>query len=130
MLKYSLMTLSLLVVSNSTALAAGGACIPIDEGKLQCAITTISDCEALHDYPYARNLSCPAAFSAAQTMVSRLAKTLGVKAPTRGFFYYYQTIADPWDHAYPAQASGSCKLLEGFVCSNKAPKNYFWGRYP
>lgn len=94
-LKYGLMILSLFVASHSTALAAGPGCLPIDDGKLQCAITTISDCEALHDYPHARNLFCPAAFSAAQTMVSRLEKTLGVKAPTRGFFYYYQTIADP-----------------------------------
>jgi hypothetical protein len=89
------MVLSFLVALHGTALAASRVCQPIDEGKLQCTITTISDCEEVLDYPYARNLFCPAAFSAAQTMVSRLGKTLNVKAPTRGFFYYYQTLADP-----------------------------------
>jgi hypothetical protein len=70
-------------------------CTPIADGQLRCAIAKISDCEAINDYPYARNLFCPAAFSSAQEMVSHLAKTLGVKAPTEGSFFYYQTIADP-----------------------------------
>ena len=93
-LTYGVMILGLVVASSPT-LAAGPVCTPIDDGQLRCAIAKISDCEAINDYPYARNLFCPAAFSAAQEMVSRLAETLGAKALTNGFFYYYQTMADP-----------------------------------
>jgi hypothetical protein len=70
-------------------------CSPAGEGKLRCAIRTASYCRAIRDYPYARNLFCPAAFSAAQTMVSSLANSIGADSPTSGFFYYHQTLADP-----------------------------------
>ena len=57
------MILTLVVASSSPTLAAGPACTPIADGQLRCAIAKISDCEAINDYPYARNLFCPAAFS-------------------------------------------------------------------
>jgi hypothetical protein len=70
-------------------------CTSTGDGALRCAIENASDCEAVRDYPYARNLFCPAAFSAARTMVDGLADSLGATAPTKGFFSYYQTPADP-----------------------------------
>jgi len=69
-------------------------CTPSGAGQLRCTIREVDDCEEITGYPYHRNLFCPAAFEAAQEMVSRLRKTLGVK-PTRGFFHYFQTLADP-----------------------------------
>jgi hypothetical protein len=90
-----LMAAALVVAGQTAALAAGPVCVPTGEGQLRCAIDTIADCRAIRHYPYARNLFCPAAFAAARTMVTRLAGTLGVAAPTRGFFHYYQTLADP-----------------------------------
>jgi hypothetical protein len=85
------------VAAGGSAAFAAGVCVPADEGQLRCTIRKLSDCRALRDYPYARNLFCPAAFSAVQTMVSEVARTLRVKAPVDGFFYYFQTLADPQD---------------------------------
>ena len=54
------------VAAVTLAQAAGPVCTPIADGQLRCAIAKISDCEAINDYPYARNLFCPAAFSSAR----------------------------------------------------------------
>ena len=91
-LSWWLVVLSL-VVSATAAPAADPVCVPMGDDRLRCAIAKVSDCTAIRDYPYARNLFCPAAFSAAREMVSLLEQTLGVRAPTSGFFYYYQTLA-------------------------------------
>lgn len=84
-----------LLACGGTVTDTRDVCTPAGDGKLRCAIETLPDCSAIRDYPYARNLFCPAAFSAAQTMVSALADTFGATRPARGFFYYYQTLADP-----------------------------------
>lgn len=63
----------------------------------QYAIGQASDCERIGDYPYARNLFCPGAFAAVRTVVSEVAESLGAEQPSRGYFYYYQTRADPQD---------------------------------
>jgi len=76
------------VAAVTLAQTAAPVCTPIADGQLRCAIAKISDCAALNDYPYARNLFCPAACSSTQDLVSRVAQTLGVKAPTKGFCYY------------------------------------------
>lgn len=73
--------------------ATGGKAI--GDRTLRFTVETLADCEAINDYPYARNLFCPAAFSAAQTMQSALAEHGHLRGPARGFFYYYQTRADP-----------------------------------
>jgi len=84
-----------------SVLATGGAaqgasvCVPIDPGKIRCDIRRAADCNKINDYPYARNLFCPAAFNAVQTMVAEVASTLGVKGPDAGFFSFYQTLPDP-----------------------------------
>ena len=67
-------------------------CETTEPGKLRCAIGNAADCDKINDYPYARDLFCAAAFSAAQEMVAEVAKTLGVNAPKNGFFYFYQTL--------------------------------------
>lgn len=84
-----------LMVAHGNSVLGAPVCVQIEPGKLRCAITQRSDCERINDYPYARDLFCAAAYSAAQTMVSEIAKTLGVKGPTDGIFHYYQTLADP-----------------------------------
>src|SRR5262245_52440264 len=68
---------------------------PVDDRTLRFAIEKLADCEAVNDYPYARNLFCPASFLAAQSMVSAVAKSIGAEGPPRGFFSFYQTRADP-----------------------------------
>ncbi|HKC26313.1 MAG TPA: hypothetical protein VKF32_16345, partial [Thermoanaerobaculia bacterium] len=75
---------------QGAALAVDPVCTAIDASQVRCAITTIADCDAINDTPYARNLFCPAAFSAAQEIAARLATTLGAAGPSSGFFYYYQ----------------------------------------
>jgi hypothetical protein len=76
----------------------------------ECASRSASsDCQSVRNYPYARNLFCPAAFSAAQTIAAQLADSLGAKRPTRRIVYFYQTLADP--EARPddqAQTTAAC----------------------
>ncbi len=67
----------------------------IGDRTLRFTIEKLADCDAINDYPYARNLFCPAAFSAAQRMRSALAESAHLQGPADGFFYYYQTRADP-----------------------------------
>jgi hypothetical protein len=110
-LKWWLVVLSLVVSANGAALAADPVCVPMGDDALRCAIAKVSDCNAIRDYPYARNLFCPAAFSAAREMVSLLEQTLGVRAPTTGFFYYYQTLADP-QHAADDRAQTTMACLD------------------
>jgi len=109
--KWWLVILSLVVSANGAALAADPVCVPMGDGTLRCTIARVSDCNAIRDYPYARNLFCPAAFSAAREMVSLLEQTLGAPAPTSGFFYYYQTLADP-QHAADDRAQTTIACLD------------------
>lgn len=67
------------------------------ERTLQYTIEQLSDCDLILDYPYARNLFCPATFSAVQTALSTIRVSLDDQAPSKGYFYYYQTLADPED---------------------------------
>ena len=84
-----------LTLAYSGALLAAPACVETEPGKLRCAIEKAADCDRINDYPYARDLFCAAAFSAAQAMVAEVAQTLGVKAPKDGFFHFFQTLPDP-----------------------------------
>ena len=68
-----------------------GGGLSIDERTRRFAIASSADCDAIRDYPYARNLFCPAAFAAAQAMRSAIAERLGADQPAGGFFYVYQT---------------------------------------
>jgi hypothetical protein len=63
----------------------------VGSGELRSSITKPSDCGGIRDDPYARNLFCPGAFSAAQRMVDEVATSLNVRRPTRGSFHYFQT---------------------------------------
>jgi len=94
-LVFCLAMIALAGCRSSSETATANVCAESGDGQLRCAIAKLADCEAVRDYPYARNLFCPASFSAAQTMVATLADSIGAKAPTTGFFYYYQTLADP-----------------------------------
>jgi hypothetical protein len=85
---------ALLIASAGPAVAADPVCTPSGNGQLRCTIDAISDCEQVSDYPYARNLFCPAAFSAVSEMVSEVARTLGAEVPASGSFHFFQTIAD------------------------------------
>src|SRR5262249_25321466 len=85
----------LFIAAVRPAAALPPTCVPAEAGKLPCAIDKVSDCDLINDYPYARSLFCPAAFAAAQRMVALVAATLGAKAPSQGFFHYFQTLPDP-----------------------------------
>ena len=63
----SLVTIGLSLAALTPAWSA--VCVPAGEGQLRCTISKAADCEAVTDYPYARELFCPGAFSAVQTMV-------------------------------------------------------------
>jgi hypothetical protein len=67
--KWWLVVVSLVVSANAAALAADPVCVPMGDGTLRCTIARVSDCNAIRDYPYARNLFCPAAFSAARSVL-------------------------------------------------------------
>lgn len=82
-------------------------CEPAGNNKLACNIQQASDCNAIHDLPYARNLHCPAAFAAAQDVASMLEATLGAP-PVRGFFTFYQTLPDAPDVENAAQTREAC----------------------
>lgn len=87
--------LLLLGPASGTAALGASVCTSIGDSKLRCTIKKISDCNAIEDYPYARNLFCPAAFSAARTMAAQLEQTLGGVVSTGGFFHYFQLEAPP-----------------------------------
>jgi hypothetical protein len=70
-------------------------CIPVNINGYRCEIRRLSDCQSIYDYPYARNLFCPASFSAARAMGYMVANTLGLQAPSRTAFYLYQTAPEP-----------------------------------
>jgi hypothetical protein len=106
-LRSGFFVLTSFVPLSSTALAAGPACAPIEGGQLRCTIETVADCEQIEDYPYARKLFCPAAFSAVREMVSEVAASLGAAGPSSGSFYYYQTLAGP-----PSQSQTTAACLE------------------
>jgi hypothetical protein len=89
--KRGLLVLPVLVATSGTARAE---CTPIEDGRLRCVIESVADCDGIEDYPYARNLYCPAAFAAVQEMVAEVSKSLGTAGPSSGFFAYYQKIAD------------------------------------
>lgn len=87
-----------------------GGGTPIGDRTLRFTIRTPADCEAVSDYPYARNLFCPAAFAAAQTMAAALARGLATEPPEPAFFYYYQTRADPDGEADgQSQSTAACQ---------------------
>ncbi|MEM8608302.1 MAG: hypothetical protein AAGF92_14415 [Myxococcota bacterium] len=89
------------------------ACSKDGGGTLQYTIEQASDCEQLLDYPYARNLFCPATFSAVQSVLSTIAASLGERDPIDGYFYYYQTVADPEDPPDDqSQTTAACLLSE------------------
>jgi hypothetical protein len=105
--KSGLLFACLAAASSVSALAAGLICTPIEEGQVRCSIASIADCQQVNDFPYHRNLFCPAAFSAAQEMVARVASTLGVSAPSKGVFFFYQTLPNnPPDD--PSQTTIAC----------------------
>ena len=80
---------------------------------IQYTIEQLSDCEQLLDYPYARNLFCPATFSAVQTVLSTITASLEEQGPSDGYFYYYQTRADPEDAPDDqSQTTVGCLLTE------------------
>jgi len=91
----SLVALGLGIAFVDTSALAAPFCQPTDEGQLRCPIASAADCDKIDDLPLARDLFCPAAFDAAQTMVREIAQTLGVATPTTGFFYYFATPPDP-----------------------------------
>lgn len=86
--------LALGVVAGS-ADVANAVCEPIGPREIRCTIEQVSDCEQILDYPYARNLFCPAAFRAVEEMAEVVAAQIGATAPARQVFYYFQTLADP-----------------------------------
>jgi len=96
-----------LAVSSVPARAAGPVCSDADEeGQISCTIATLADCQQVNDYPYHRNLFCPAAFSAAQTIVAKMTQTLG-QGPSAGTFTFFQTKPKPQDDD-PSQTDVAC----------------------
>ena len=89
------------------------SCSTAPDRTIQYTIEQLSDCDQLLDYPYARNLFCPATFSAVQTVLSTIAASLGGQGPSDGYFYYYQTRADPEDPPDDqSQTTVGCLLTE------------------
>ena len=89
------------------------SCSTAPDRTQQFTIEQLSDCEQLVDYPYARNLFCPATFSAVQTVLSTIAASLEEQSPSDGYFYYYQTRADPEDPPDDqSQTTVGCLLTE------------------
>jgi hypothetical protein len=54
----ALVTISLLF--GSSAVPRSAVCVSAGPGQLRCTISKLSDCEEIHDYPYARDLFCSA----------------------------------------------------------------------
>lgn len=68
-------------------------CQPVSGGQLKCAIKTVADCLSVEDYPYARNLYCPASFNAVNQVFDVLINKLGSNHPIKREFFFYQTQA-------------------------------------
>jgi len=104
-----LMLIGIAACGDGSTDSPGSVGTPVGNGRVRFSIRKLSDCQSVRNYPYARNLFCPAAFSAAQTIAAQLADSLGAKRPTRRIVYFYQTLADP--EAPPddqAQTTAAC----------------------
>ena len=105
--KVGLSTLCLAILLGGPAYASGqsSACVPDESnaGVAKCTITTIEDCGKINDFPYARNVFCPAAFLAAEEMLATFTKRLHKKLVIERQFYFFQTVGDP-----EAQTTTAC----------------------
>lgn len=74
--------------------------------QIICQIKAETDCSQINDYPYAKNLFCPASFSAANIILNTL-KTYLVNSNLKvvGSFEYYQT---PGSNASSSQTLAPC----------------------
>ena len=75
----------------SQAAAARSVCQPIGSGQLRCTIRSVEDCLLVENYPYARNLYCPASFNAVNQVFETLIQALEIKKPIQQQFFFYQT---------------------------------------
>jgi hypothetical protein len=102
----------LLLFAMACARSAAGAadiCQDIGDGQLRCTIASLADCRLIRNYPYARNLFCPAAYSAVQRVVASLAGTLQPLDRPTGSFHYFQTLPDASEPSGdPSQTSTPC----------------------
>jgi hypothetical protein len=94
-MRVMMFALCVLNAGESRGDSSDSPCQPLGEHQFRCKIDQLSDCDAIHDYPYARNLFCPASFMAARTMALAVAGSLGMKTPPSGAVYFYQTVPDP-----------------------------------
>lgn len=88
-----------------TNLPAKAAVCQLQGSQIVCKITNEADCLQVNDYPYARNLFCPASFSSAQTMLNTLVPFINYanKINITTFFEFYQTPPNP-----TSQTTQSC----------------------
>ena len=111
MQQFLLLALIVLLAMPNLAVARR-VCKTIGSAQLQCEIRSVTDCLAIEDYPYARNLYCPASFNAVNQVFEVLQKNLGKKHHIQKRFTFYQTrpTTNPNSPSYldPAQTQISC----------------------
>lgn len=104
---------ALLIVFATPSLVAGRSiCKKITGGQLRCDIRSVADCLAIEDYPYARNLYCPASYTAANQVFEVLLRNLGKQHRIQKQFSFYQTVpvSNPKKPGYldPSQTQTPC----------------------
>ena len=101
------------LMANIPAMGAtpSPVCKPINEQRVRCKIQSVADCQHVYDYPYARNLFCPASFRAAKEVATTVASSLGLRAARRGTLYFFQTHPDP-DSPPDRQAQSTISCLD------------------
>lgn len=102
----------LIFITISTPAASRSICKRIGDGELGCDIRSTADCLAIEDYPYARNLYCPASFTAANQVFEMLLRNLGKQHHIQKQFTFYQTlpVSNPKKpgHLDPSQTQTPC----------------------
>jgi hypothetical protein len=100
------------LLMSAHVVEAGPVCQPIAGGQFKCTIRSAADCLSVEDYPYARNLYCPASFNAVNQVFDVLVQGLGLNLPIERQFFFYQTKppknAHSPDYLDPAQTTVPC----------------------
>ena len=102
--------LVLLTLSFSTSMAHAQQVVCKNQSpsgnQISCNITSEADCAQVNDYPYARNLFCPASYRSAQKMIETLKTFINVDSTVTisSSFLFFQTPSSKFPNSQTDQS--------------------------